>query len=265
MVKGKIMTQRAPAMYVGHGSPMFALQPGKAGVLLNEFSRYFTDVKAVLIISPHWMTRGLALTASDNLETIHDFYGFPDPLYRVNYKAPGNLSIAEAIQRQLKNSGYEVSMESNRGRDHGVWVPMLHLLPEERIPVLQLSFDRTLDANARITLGENLKSLREQGIAVIASGSLTHNLYELKPEQAPPVAYADRFEKWVRQSVKNRDTEQLGNPEKYCDDFKRAHPTAEHYMPLLVAMGASDETDQLQVLEGGILHGVISMESYGWV
>lgn len=259
------MTQRAPAMYIGHGSPMFALQPGKAGALLNEFSRYFTDVKAVLMISPHWMTNGLALTAADELDTIHDFYGFPDSLYRVTYKAPGDQKTADLVSQHLKSAGYEVSLDSNRGRDHGAWVPMLHLLPEANIPVIQLSLDRTLNAHGLIKLGETLKNLRDEGIAVIASGSLTHNLYEIQPEQAPPVSYADRFEKWVRNSVEKRDAERLSNPEQFCDDFKRAHPTAEHYVPLLVALGASDEADQLQVLEGGILHGVISMESYGWV
>lgn len=257
--------QRAPAMYIGHGSPMFALQPGKAGALLSDFGRYFQDVKAVLIISPHWMTKGLALTASDSLETIHDFYGFPNPLYRVSYNAPGDHAVAVEIQQQLEKTGYKINMDSNRGRDHGAWVPMLHLLPEAKLPVLQLSLDRTLDSEGLIKLGEALKPLRDQGIAIIASGSLTHNLYEIQPEQAPPVAYADRFEKWVRECVKNRDTEQLGNPGVYCDYFKRAHPTAEHYVTLLVAMGASGPDDQLQVLEGEILYGVISMESYGWV
>lgn len=256
--------QRAPAMYLGHGSPMFALQPGKAGALLNDFSRNFQDVKAVLIISPHWMTQGLALTASDSLETIHDFYGFPDPLYRVSYNAPGDHTVAVEVQQQLEKTGYKINMESNRGRDHGAWVPMLHLLPEAKLPVLQLSLDRTLDSEGLIKLGEALKPLRDQGIAIIASGSLTHNLYEIQPEQAPPVAYADRFEKWVRECVKNRDTEELCNPHLYSEDFKRSHPTDEHYVTLLIAMGASGPGEQLQVLEGGILHGVISMETYGW-
>lgn len=257
--------QRAPAMYIGHGSPMFALQPGKAGALLNDFGRYFHDVKAVLIISPHWMTKGLALTTSDSLETIHDFYGFPDPLYRVSYNAPGDHTVAVEVQQQLEKTGYQINMDSNRGRDHGAWVPMLHLLPEENLPVIQLSLDRTMDSAGLIKLGEALNPLRDRGIAIIASGSLTHNLYEIQPEQAPPVAYADRFEKWVRECVKNCDIEQLINPHLYSKDFKRSHPTDEHYVTLLIAMGASGPDEQLQVLEGGILHGVISMESYGWV
>lgn len=259
------MTQRAPAMYIGHGSPMFALKPGKSGTLLNHFSKYFSEVKAVLIISPHWMTQGLALTSGNNLETIHDFYGFPDPLYKVSYNAPGDQTIASEIKQQLEVTGYQINMDSNRGRDHGAWVPMIHLLPEENLPVIQLSLDQSLNSEGLIKLGEALKPLRERGIAIIASGSLTHNLYEIQPEQAPPVAYAERFEKWVRGSVKNRDTEQLSNPQLYNEDFKRAHPTEEHYLPLLVAIGASDADEELQVLEGGILHGVISMESYGWV
>lgn len=259
------MTQRAPAMFIGHGSPMFALQPGKAGALLKDFGQYFSEVKAVLIISPHWMTKGLAVTSGDNLETIHDFSGFPDPLYSVTYNAPGDPGVAAEVQHQLEAAGYQINMDSNRGRDHGAWVPMIHLFPEENLPVIQLSLDRTLDAEGLLKLGQSLKPLRDQGIAIIASGSLTHNLYDIQSEQAPPVAYADRFEKWVRACVKTRDAQQLSKPHQYNQDFKRSHPTDEHYVTLLIAMGSSEASEQLQVLEGGILHGVISMESYGWI
>jgi 4,5-DOPA dioxygenase extradiol len=244
---------------------MFALQPGKAGALLNDFSQHFSETRAVLIISPHWMTKGLAVTSGNHLETIHDFSGFPDPLYKVSYNAPGEQSVAAEVQQQLETAGYQINMDANRGRDHGAWVPMIHLLPEENLPVIQLSLDRTLNVEGLLKLGQSLKPLRDQGIAIIASGSLTHNLYEIQPEQAPPFAYADRFEKWVRACVQNRDTQQLIKPHQYNQDFKRSHPTDEHYVTLLIALGASEASEQLHVLEGGILHGVISMESYGWV
>jgi 4,5-DOPA dioxygenase extradiol len=241
---------------------MFALQPGEAGCLLKQYRRYFSDVKAVLVISPHWMTSGLSLTAADELETLHDFYGFPSPLYNLVYNAPGSQQVAGDIYKHLSDAGYQVTLDSHRGRDHGAWVPMLHLLPEEKLPVLQLSFDRTMDAAALLQLGKALKGLRAEGIVIIASGSLTHNLSEVKAEEAAAEAYAQRFESWVRNRVQIRDFTALAAPEQA--DYQRAHPTTEHYLPLLVALGATNDEDRLDILAGGILHGVISMESYGW-
>lgn len=257
--------KRAPVMFIGHGSPMFALQPGRPGALLQVFGAHFHPVEAVLIISPHWMTRGLEITAADALETIHDFGGFPDELYRQQYDAPGSEAIAQSVQGVLAGAGFGARLNYSRGRDHGAWVPMIHLLPGQQLPVLQLSLDTRSDGAELLRLGESLKSLRESGIAVIASGSLTHNLYEVAPQDARPAAYAERFALWVREQVKARHSDALITAHKHTEDFARAHPTAEHYLPLLIAMGASDEADRLQVLDGGIQHGVISMESYGWV
>lgn len=259
------MSTRAPVMFIGHGSPMFTIEPGKPGELLRKFSAHFTDVEAVLIISPHWMTRGLEITAAEALETIHDFGGFPRELYELQYGAPGAGSVAQTIQAVLVESGFKAALNHSRGRDHGAWVPMIHLLPDEKLPVLQLSLDANLDTAELFRLGETLKALREKGIAVIASGSLTHNLYEIQHLGAKPADYVERFTRWVREQVEAREVQALSAPHLLNDDFKRAHPTAEHYLPLLIAMGASDESDRLSVLDGGVQHGVISMESYGWV
>ncbi|WP_370280611.1 dioxygenase [Pontibacterium sp.] len=259
------MSTRAPVMFIGHGSPMFAVEPGKPGELMREFSAHFVDVEAVLIISPHWMTRGLEITAADSLEIIHDFGGFPRELYQLQYDAPGSGSVAETVQSVLVECGFDASLNHSRGRDHGAWVPMIHLLPDEKLPVLQLSLDANMDPDELVRLGETLKGLREQGIAVIASGSLTHNLYEIQHLEAKPADYVGRFTRWVREQVEAREVQALSAPHLLSDDFARAHPSAEHYLPLLIAMGATDESDRLSVLDGGVQHGVISMESYGWV
>lgn len=259
------MSARAPVMFIGHGSPMFAIEPGKPGKLLREFGENFTNVTAVLVISPHWMTRGLEITAANSLETIHDFGGFPHELYQLQYTAPGSATVAQTVQAALTGGEFDAVLNHSRGRDHGAWVPMIHLLPAENLPVLQLSLDANLNAQALVSMGNVLKQLREQGIAIIASGSLTHNLYEIQPLNAKPAEYVQRFTHWVREHVKVRDVQALSSPHLHSDDFTRAHPTAEHYLPLLIAMGASDELDSLSVLDGEIQHGVISMESYGWV
>lgn len=259
------MNTRAPVMFIGHGSPMFATDSGKPVQLLREFSRNFSNVKAVLIISPHWITQGMEITAGDTLDTIHDFGGFPRDLYTLQYNAPGSEKFALMIQSQLDEGGIKAGLNYSRGRDHGAWVPMMHLLPDEERPVLQLSLDVNLKSDQLIELGETLKTLREQGIAVIASGSLTHNLREVQSLNAKPAEYAETLTQWVRDQVKTRDLEVLSVPHLHNNDFVRAHPTTEHYLPLLIAMGASDESDQLTVLDSGIQHAVISMESYGWV
>lgn len=259
------MSTRAPVMFIGHGSPMFAIEPGKPGELLREFSAHLKDVKAVLIISPHWMTRGMEITAAESLETIHDFGGFPRELYQLQYAAPGSDSVAQAVQAVLAEGGFTATLNHSRGRDHGAWVPMMHLLPDEKLPVLQLSLDANMDPDELVRLGETLNGLREQGIAVIASGSLTHNLYEIQRLDAKPAGYVERFTRWVREQVEVRDVQALSAPHLLSDDFARAHPTAEHYLPLLIAMGATDGADRLSVLDGRVQHGVISMESYGWV
>jgi len=259
------MSARAPVMFIGHGSPMFAIEPGKPGELLREFGEHFANVTAVLVISPHWMTRRLEITAADSLETIHDFGGFPHELYKLQFNAPGSYLVAQAVQAVLAGGGFDAVLNHSRGRDHGAWVPMIHLLPDENLPVLQLSLGANLDAQALVSLGKALKQLREQGIAIIASGSLTHNLYEIQPLNAKPAEYVLRFTNWVREHVKVRDVQALSSPHRHSDDFARSHPTTEHYLPLLIAMGASDELDLLSGLDGGIQHGVISMESYGWV
>lgn len=259
------MSKRAPVMFIGHGSPMFAVEPGRPGELLGDVSAHFSNVAAVLIISPHWITQGMEITAADSLQTIHDFGGFPRELYEVQYNAPGSESVAEAVRTALLAGGYSPKHNHKRGRDHGAWVPMIHLLPDGNVPVLQLSLDANLDTDELVRLGETLKALRAQGVAVIASGSLTHNLYEIQALEAKPAEYVERFTHWVRAQVQARDIQALSAPQLLSDDFTRAHPTAEHYLPLLIAMGASDESDDLSVLDGGIQYGVISMESYAWV
>lgn len=254
----------APVMFIGHGSPRWALSPGDAAARLQEYSVFFNQVKALLVISPHWITRGLQLTASSEPETIHDFGGFEEALYQLQYPVAGNPDLARHIQSVLQDQGTEVSLNKQRGLDHGVWVPLLHMLPDHRIPVVQLSLDAASTPESLVELGARLKRLRNEGVAIIASGSLTHNLYHIGDEYGSPLDYVVRFQAWVRSRVIERDIPALSQPHLNSDDFSAAHPSAEHYLPLLTAMGASSEADQLSVLESPVLYKALSMESYGW-
>lgn len=254
----------APVMFIGHGSPRWALSPGEAATQLQAFSGFFDHVKAVLVISPHWITRGMRLTASLAPETIHDFGGFEPALYQLQYPVAGDPGLAAEIQSMLQNEGITVALDEKRGLDHGVWVPLMHMLPDHKIPVLQLSLDASSTPESLVALGEQLKYLRDEGVAVIASGSLTHNLYHMGDENGVPLDYVVQFQSWAREQVVSRNIASLSQPNLESEDFATAHPSADHYLPLLIAMGASSESDRFSLLESPVLYRALSMESYGW-
>ncbi|BBB27588.1 DODA-type extradiol aromatic ring-opening family dioxygenase [Amphritea japonica] len=258
------MEDKAPVMFISHGSPMWAIDPGEAGKQLSRFQSLFLDCKAILVISPHWQTKGLQLTAVDNPETIHDFGGFPEALYQLRYPAIGHPELAATIQLHLQQNQFKVELDRCRGLDHGAWVPLMHLAPAAHIPVLQLSLDSRLNPVNLLLLGRVLGELRSMGVAIIATGGVTHNLFDIAFNHDPPVAYAQRFQDWVREKVASRDTTALSQPDVETKDYQQAHPSSEHYLPLLMAVGASNWQDSFRVLESPILYRSLSMESYLW-
>ncbi|RDE19012.1 dioxygenase [Motiliproteus coralliicola] len=258
------MTPLAPVMFISHGSPTFALEPGTAGRLLRQRSGLFDQLEALLVISPHWMTRGSYLGAAEHPETIHDFGGFPSSLYQLNYPAPGAPVLAAEIQTQLAQQGVEVRLDPRRGLDHGVWVPLMHLRPDADLPVLPLSLNVDHSPAQLLQLGQALAALRQQGVAIIASGGLTHNLRDIRFNAAVAADYAERFQGWVGEQVRERELIALQNPARHSPDFERAHPTPEHYLPLLIALGATTQQDHLETLDSAIEHRAISMTSYLW-
>lgn len=256
---------RQPALFVSHGAPTFALAPGRAGALLSALGRALPRPSAVLVVSPHWMTRDLAVTAGERPETIHDFGGFPPALYRLQYPAPGAPALAAQVAALLRDAGMAVRLDAARGLDHGAWVPLMHLFPAADVPVIQVSLPHTFGTHAAWQLGAALAPLREQGVLVVGSGSLTHNLYEVRMgDDEPADAYAAEFVDWARRAVRAHDREALVDFLRVAPHAARAHPTAEHYLPLLVAAGAATADEPVVVLDGGILHGVLSMESYAF-
>lgn len=258
------MPNKAPVMFISHGSPMWAIEPGEAAAQLRALQHQFSDVDALLVISPHWMTRGIWITASQQLETIHDFGGFPDVLYQLQYPAKGEPELATLLRTHLMAAGCKAELDYKRGLDHGAWVPLMHLVPDAEIPVIQLSLDTMLSTWELIELGRVLSELRSQRVAIIATGGITHNLYDLRPDSSAPAAYVERFQSWVRHQVQERALNALCQPDLQTDDYMRAHPSSEHYLPLLLAMGASCWHDSLKVLESPIQYSALSMESYIW-
>lgn len=256
---------KVPALFVSHGAPLFALEPGQAGPLLHAVGQRLQalpGLRAVLVISPHWRTRGLRIGASAQPATVHDFGGFPAPLYALQYPATGAPDVAREVAALLAQADVPAELVHDQGLDHGAWVPLMHMLPDAPLPVLQLSLPLELRGADALALGRLLAPLRDQGVLILASGSLTHNLYEFSPaETAQAASYVHEFVQWARRAALAHDDAALvdwrGAPHS-----QRAHPTDEHYLPLLIAAGASSADEPVEVIEGGVTYGVLSMEGY---
>lgn len=253
----------APSLFISHGSPMFALEPGLLGPNLRAIGAVLSGIHAVLVVSPHWQTPGVSVGSSAAPETIHDFGGFPAPLYQLQYPAPGAPALAQDAARLLASAGFDVTLDDRRGLDHGAWVPLRYLFPAADVPVFQVSLPQHIDAAGALRLGQALAPLRERGVLVVGSGSLTHNLYEFRQHIRDP-EYAQQFADWVRDAVAARDVAALVDYRRRAPHAQRAHPTEEHYLPLLVAVGASADTDPARLVEGGMTYGVLSMDSFAF-
>jgi 4,5-DOPA dioxygenase extradiol len=195
-------------------------------------------------------------------QTMHDFGGFPPALYQLQYPAPGAPTVAGDAAELLEAHGFHVKFDDLRGLDHGVWVPLRYLLPAATTPVFQISMPLELTGQQALLLGRALAPLRQRGVLVMGSGSLTHNLSEFFSNGLGAAPYAVEFVDWIRRHVESHDIDALVNYRRLAPHAARAHPTEEHFLPLLVALGASDAAEQVRVLEGEMVNGVLSMESY---
>jgi len=254
---------RAPSLFISHGSPMFALEPGVLGPRLRQLGEALPGISAILVVSPHWQTRGLQITGAAQHTAIHDFGGFPAPLYALQYAPPGAPALAQAVADQLREAGLAATLDAQRGLDHGAWVPLRHLKPAADIPVIQVSMPHDLDAAGAVRLGQALAPLRDHGVLIVGSGSLTHNLYEFRRHIDDP-EYAQAFADWIAAAVAQGDDAALIDYRTRAPHAVRAHPTEEHYLPLLVALGASTPDESRTRIEGGMTDGILSMDSFGF-
>ena len=243
---------------------MFAVRPGTLGPRLQAVGRELNGkLAAILVVSPHWQTPGVSVMATKRPETIHDFGGFPQELYRLQYPIGGAPEVAAQAAELLRQAEFETQLDAVRGLDHGAWVPLRYLRPEGQTPVFQVSLPIDLDTTGAARMGAALAPLRKQGVLILGSGSLTHNLHEcFRGTEDTQYAYA--FAEWVRSAVTRRDRQQLMDYRRQAPGAVRAHPTEEHYLPLLVAAGAATDADSVTVLEGGMTDHVLSMDSFLW-
>jgi 4,5-DOPA dioxygenase extradiol len=253
---------RAPALFISHGAPTFALEPGLLGSRLTALGERIAPASAIVVVSPHWQTCGIRVTGAARPATMHDFGGFPPSLYQLTYASPGAPALALETASLLVEGGFVAQVDTERGYDHGAWVPMRYLRPDADTPMIQVSMPHNLDTAGALRLGEVLAPLRDRGVAVVGSGSLTHNLHEVR-RSADAVAYATAFAAWSREAVLANDVAALRDYRRLAPSAIRAHPTEEHYLPLLVAAGAA-RGDAPTAIDGGITYGVLSMDSYAW-
>lgn len=200
-----------PSLFVSHGAPTYGIEPGLAGTQLNAVGRLLGKPRGIIVLSPHWMTQNVEITASHHPPTIHDFFGFPRALYALQYPAPGAPELAERVQRQLASRGIPARLHGQRGLDHGAWVPLLHLYPAADVPTIQVSLPFDTDERRALALGQALASWSQEGVLIIGSGSLTHNLSELRPhaDEKNAAPYAEEFSAWVRQAALDGDVTRL--------------------------------------------------------
>ena len=256
---------RLPSLFISHGAPTFALEPGLAGPRLTALGRQLPRPQAVLVVSPHWMSATPRVGTSAQPETIHDFGGFDPALYQLSYPAPGHAALAGRTIERLAQAGWPAQADPQRGLDHGAWVPLMHLYPDADVPVFQVSLPSRLDAPGAWAFGQALAPLADEGVLIVGSGSLTHNLHEFRGTHGPEEPYVQAFSAWVRQAVEQGDRARLLRTLQEAPDARRAHPTTEHFWPLLVAAGASDAGEGLPaatVIEGGIAYGMLAMDAY---
>jgi len=251
---------RLPTVFLSHGSPMHALEPGAAGDVWSGLARALPRPRALLIVSAHWETDEPTLTGSARPGTIHDFSGFPEPLYRIRYPAPGAPDLAERTLALLKEAGFTAAIDGRRGLDHGAWSPLLYMYPQADVPVVQLSLQTGLGPRHHLALGEALRPLAGEGILLLGSGHMTHNLRDrARPEEG---AYAHEFQAWVNEKIERQDLETLSDYRSAAPHGVRAHPTEEHFLPLFFALGAAAGGFRAERLYDGIDSGVLAMDAY---
>jgi len=253
-----------PTVFLSHGSPMHAIEPGIAGHAWTELGRKLPRPRAVLIASAHWETSVPMVTGSARPETIHDFGGFPQALYSLRYPAPGAPELASEIVARLKASEIVAGIDARRGLDHGAWVPLRWMYPEFDVPVVELSVQPDHDPAHHLRLGQALRPLADDGVLIIGSGHATHNLrdWASSPRRQEPLHYADAFSRWLQQSLTARDADALTHYRDRAPEAARAHPTEEHFLPLFVAWGAGGTAAPVERVLSGYEAGALSLDSY---
>ncbi|HDM8047603.1 dioxygenase [Vibrio fluvialis] len=260
-------TQRMPALFLSHGSPMMAIEHSETTEFFQQLGTKLPKPKAIVIFSAHFDRRGpVVITSGHTLGTIHDFYGFPQPLYDIEYPAQGAPELALKAEKMLKDAGIPVKLDKDQGLDHGAWIPMLYLYPNIDVPIIQVSINSAMDAVAHFEIGRWLRPLREEGVLFVGSGGISHNLREIFSPMPDPnrVSKVNQFTNWVSEQLARGNVDALLD---YLDQGPHArfnHPTPDHYLPLPSVLGTSYEDEIGQVLHRAIDLEILALDAYGF-
>ena len=252
-----------PVLFIGHGSPMNGIEDNEFSIRWKEMAMQIPVPKAVIVVSAHWFTRGTKITAMDFPKTIHDFGGFPDELYQVQYPAPGNPALAKDVAEMVRHTDVELSHDW--GLDHGTWTIIRHMYPDANIPVLQLSIDYTKEGNFHFALAKEMQQLRKRGVLIVGSGNMVHNLRMVDWSKLSEPGYGydwalemnDTFKKLIISGLHD----DLIHYQRLGTASRLAIPTPEHYLPLLYTLGASNAKDQVEFFNDTAMGGSLTMTS----
>ncbi|HEY0665617.1 MAG TPA: class III extradiol ring-cleavage dioxygenase [Gallionella sp.] len=250
-----------PVLFVSHGAPTLSLDPGETGATWRKLGEQLRPA-SILVISAHWETAIPTVSRAAHPETIHDFHGFPEQLYKLQYPAPGAPELARSVASALQQAGIAVQQDDTRGLDHGAWVPLSLMYPQADIPVTQLSLQPDQDPAWHIALGRALRPLREQGVLIIGSGAITHNLGALfrHPQGEPVSAWVTEFCDWIAGRIAEGDIAALAGYRTQAPHAAQNHPTDEHLLPLFVALGAADDLRHARRENSVMTYGILAMD-----
>ena len=260
------MSALIPSLYVSHGSPMIALgganDPTGARASWKAFADRIPRPRGIVVASAHHERDRTTVASAADYRTIHDFRGFPAPLYALSYAAHGDAELAARCAALLGAAGFTVDEESSPGLDHGAWVPLLAMFPAGDVPVVQIAIESQRDPAHHLALGRALSTLREEGVLVLGSGSLTHNLAERQNEGAAPTPHVAAFQKWVWERLAANDIAALVDYRHAAPYAARVHPTDEHWLPFYVALGAAGEAPfTAEQAAGEVAFGALAMDA----
>lgn len=256
-----------PVLFVPHGSPMFALQPGPAGVAMRALADQLPTPRAIVVISPHWETEVPTVGTASRLETIHDFGGFDPRLFEIQYPATGCPEAAGQVVAALQAAGLPVATDAQRGLDHGAWVPLRQMFPDADVPVIPLSVQHHGGPQHAWRVGQALAPLAQQGFLIIASGNVTHNLRDwqiVRMTGQPTPDYVQGFADWIHAQMRERQVAALLAYRQTQPAGRLAHPRDEHLLPIFTALGAAGADAQPEAFYRGIYDHVIAMDGYAF-
>ncbi|MCA9612787.1 MAG: class III extradiol ring-cleavage dioxygenase [Polyangiales bacterium] len=253
-------TPRMPVGFVAHGAPTLAMDAEK-GAPLVRWSQSIPEARAILVVSAHWTDAPVRIGQTRGGVIMHDFGGFPAELYRMRYDAPGAPELATRVESLLGD--FQVVRDERQPLDHGVWVPLVHLRPAADVPVLQVSMPRDLSPGRLVALGRALAPLRDEGVWILGSGNVVHNLRRIAPDGSAVPSWAEEMDAYVGEALARGDVDALASARERAPAYALAHPTDEHYRPLLVAAGAADG-QRATIPFDGWEYGSISRRSVDW-